>query len=80
LEILAANSPQAPAVPCTPGAPTDTITEVVNAGNSSLSYDPSTDTYTYVWKTAKAWANTCRQLVLTLIDGSQHTALFKFTK
>jgi hypothetical protein len=48
--------------------------------SSSLSYDPSTDTYTYVWKTAKVWANTCRQLVLTLIDGSQHTALFKFTK
>ena len=50
------------------------------AGGSSLSYDSGSDTYTYVWKTDKAWANTCRQLVVTLIDGTSHVANFQFTK
>jgi hypothetical protein len=50
----------------------------VTAGSSSLSYDATTDQYVYVWKTDKAWANTCRQLMVTLDDGSVHTAEFKF--
>jgi hypothetical protein len=36
------------------------------------------DQYTYVWKTDRAWANTCRQLMLKLSDGSVHTANFRF--
>jgi hypothetical protein len=45
-----------------------------------LSFDPATNTYTYVWKTEKAWANTCRQLIVTLKDGSVQRANFNFTK
>jgi hypothetical protein len=52
----------------------------VTAPNSSLSYDASTDQYTYVWKTEKAWAGTCHQLVVSLTDGTFHRADFKFTK
>jgi hypothetical protein len=53
----------------------------VTAGSSSLSYDATTDHYTYVWKTKKEWANTCRQLVVTLNDGSTpHLANFEFVK
>ena len=48
------------------------------AGSSTLSYDASTDTYTYVWKTEKPWAGTCRQLVVKLKDGTFHRAIFKF--
>ena len=48
-------------------------------GNSGLSYDPRTDTYTYVWKTEKAWAGTCRRLVVGFADGSVRTADFSFT-
>lgn len=80
LGILAAGFPQAPAVPCTPGSPTDSITEVVTAGNSRLSYDQATLSYTYVWKTDKAWANTCRELHIRLTDGSLHKARFQFGK
>lgn len=29
----------------------DAVSETVNVGGSSLSYDAATDTYTYVWKT-----------------------------
>ena len=43
-------------------------------------YDPATDTYTYVWKTDKAWANTCRELLVKLKDASVHTAVFHFVR
>ena len=49
-------------------------------GNSGLTYDPSNDRYTYVWKTQKQWAGTCRELTVELVDGTSHTALFTFTK
>ncbi len=49
----------------------------MTAGSSGLSYDPATDTYTYVWKTNKAWAGPCRQLILGLNDGTFHVAFFK---
>lgn len=52
----------------------------VTARSSSLAYDASTDTYTYLWKTDKAWANTCRQLQIKLSDGSLHVANFEFKK
>src|SRR6266540_3231667 len=50
----------------------------VTAGGSSLSYDAESDTYTYVWKTEKSWAGTCRQLIVRLNDGSERVAFFKF--
>jgi hypothetical protein len=34
--------------------------------------------YGYVWKTSKGWGGTCRQLQVLLVDGTLHTALFKF--
>jgi hypothetical protein len=58
----------------------DAIESTVTAGGSSLTYDALTDTYTYVWKTEKAWANTCRQFILGLSDGSSHRAVFQFKK
>ena len=58
----------------------DAIEETVTTGGSSLSYDPSLDRYTYVWKTNRAWAGTCRQLVVKLDDGTYHWANFKFVR
>ena len=58
----------------------DALEENVTAGSSSLSYDATTDQYTYVWKTNKGWANTCRELVVKLDDGTEHLANFKFIK
>ncbi|HET7181588.1 MAG TPA: PxKF domain-containing protein [Candidatus Limnocylindrales bacterium] len=34
--------------------------------------------YTYQWKTDKAWAGTCRQFIVQLIDGTYHRANFSF--
>jgi uncharacterized protein len=80
LSIFAVGSPASQQIACDSSAPVDILTETVTAGGSSLSYDPLTDTYTYVWKTDKAWANSCRQLVVTLNDGTTHIADFNFTK
>lgn len=77
LNILASGAPSSQGIACTGGTPDD-IEQTVTAGSSSLSYDAATNTYSYVWKTNKSWAGTCRQLIVTLVDGTQHLANFKF--
>src|SRR5207249_3221972 len=58
----------------------DDVTGTLTAGGSSLSYDPAADLYTYVWKTDKTWAGSCRELAVTLSDNTVHKASFKLTK
>jgi hypothetical protein len=77
LDIFAAGYPASKKIAST-GGPTDAVEVTLNAGNSSLSYDSKTGVYTYIWKTDKAWAGTCRQLVLRLGDGTERVADFKF--
>ena len=50
------------------------------AGASTLTYDAVAGQYVYVWKTNKAWANTCYRFDLGLNDGSDHTFEVKFSK
>ncbi len=78
LSIFAAGYPRSQVIACDGTANVDGIEQTVTAGGSSLSYDPSTDTYSYVWKTDKSWAGACRQLVLAFADGSVQRANFKF--
>ena len=80
LDVLAPGYPKSQQIACDASAPADGVEETVTAGSSSLSYDVTTDRYSYVWKTNSAWAGTCRQLVVELDDGSVHKAFFKFTK
>jgi len=79
LDIFATGYPKSGIISCSSTAPIDAIETTVTAGGSSLTYDPVTDRYNYVWKTEKSWTN-CRQLTVKLIDGSLHYANFKFTK
>jgi len=76
--IFATGSPASSPIACDASDPGSLIEETVNAGGSSLSYDPATGQYTYVWKTDRAWKGTCRMLVVTLIDNTQHLAKFRF--
>ena len=76
--IFTSGYPKSQVVTCDRSAPVDDVEETVSAGGSSLSYDAATNQYVYVWKTDKAWAQTCRRLVLRLIDGSDHVAAIKF--
>jgi hypothetical protein len=81
LVIFDAEYPQSWQITCDTTAPVDDITTTtVTTGGSSLTYEPSTAEYIYVWKTDKAWAGTCRQFLMKLTDGSQHVANFQFTK
>jgi hypothetical protein len=61
-------------VPCgdAPAGPWGTAT------TGTLSY--RADRYTYLWKTEKAWAGTCRQLNVVLADGTYHHANVRFPK
>lgn len=77
LGIMAAGSPTSAQVSCSTSAVID-VEGTVTAGGSSLSYDASSDRYNYVWKTEGSWAGQCRVLNVTLIDGTTHTAYFKF--
>ena len=80
LDILPAGSPSSVQVVCADGSVPDDVEQTVAAGSSSLSYAAGTETYTYVWKTQKAWTGTCRQFTLRLMDGTAHTAIFDFRK
>jgi len=78
LNIFAVGSPSSGPIACNSSDPASDLTETVTAGGSSLSYDPTTDRYSYVWKTDASWAGTCRQLVVELNDGTIHRANFRF--
>jgi Tol biopolymer transport system component len=77
LDIFADGYPRSGKIPADPNAPLDDIEQNETAGESSLSYDSTTDRYTYVWKTDKAWFGQSRQLVLKLDDGSEREANFE---
>ncbi|CAN5604301.1 hypothetical protein BH24ACT15_BH24ACT15_28530 [soil metagenome] len=80
LSIFAPGFPRAQLMQCETNAPIDAIDETVSANSSGLSYDAASDRYTYVWKTDKGWANSCRQLQGKVIDGETYTAKFTFSK
>jgi hypothetical protein len=80
LNIFSPGYPASQQVACNASVPSDTIEETATAGASGLTYDAVADQYVYVWKTEKAWANTCRQLTVKLSDGTNHVASFSFAK
>jgi hypothetical protein len=78
LNIFAVNSPASGQIACNSNDPAVDLTEIDTPGASGLTYNAGSDQYHYNWKTLKAWENTCRQLVVTLNDGTEHRANFKF--
>jgi hypothetical protein len=77
LDIFASGYPSSTQVVCG-NIVEDAIEQIFTAGSSSLSYNTSSDQYTYVWKTQSSWAGTCRTLIVKLDDGTYHRANFKF--
>jgi len=78
LDIFDDGFPKSFKIDCDTGEDPDPIEQTVTSGGSSLSYDPDSARYTYVWKTQKAWAGTCRRFKLGLDDGSNRTFDVKF--
>jgi hypothetical protein len=75
LAIFAAGYPASVRIDCTTGAALGAVEPASPAGKSGLTFNLGT--YTYVWKTEKAWAGTCRELRVLLVDGTMHTARFR---
>jgi predicted extracellular nuclease len=80
LDIFAAGYPVSQQIACDTGDLLGTAKATQTAGASGLTYDPTADMYTYVWKTDKPWADTCRLLTVMLNDGTTQQAIFHFTK
>ena len=78
LDIFAAGYPQSGQVDCTTLAPIGPLQPTANPAGNPLSYDATTDRYTYPWKTVGAWMNTCRALVLRFTDNVNQVAYFSF--
>ena len=78
LNIFAAGSPNSVQINCNSSDPILPVEQTETAGNSSLTYDSTSNQYKYTWKTESSWKNTCRQLTVTLKDGTVHVAKFKF--
>jgi uncharacterized protein len=78
LNIFLTGYPVSQRVACDTGSLLGDIKPTDTPGSSSLTYDPSSGQYNYVWKTEKAWTGTCRQVVVKLIDGTTQVANFKF--
>jgi MBG domain-containing protein/thrombospondin type 3 repeat protein len=76
--VLKAGSPTSVEVSCR-AARSENEIEEHEAGRRGL-HGEGRYKYKYVWKTNPGWAGTCRKLVLTLVDGSTHEALFRFKK
>jgi probable HAF family extracellular repeat protein len=78
LAVVAAGFPGSVPIACESGSALDEIEQTVTTNASALTYDATTDTYSYLWKTDKAWAGSCRQLNVRLADGTNHEAKFQF--
>lgn len=77
--VFASGYPRSHRISCTaPG--TSLGDDKPTAGK--LTYDRATARYNYKWETLKSWAAPaiCRQAVLRLLDGTEHSANFKFVK
>ena len=81
LDIFAGGYPRWQSTSC-PAAPNDNPVDETTtaAGGNTLTYDATTGLYTYVWKSAKNWANSCGDLVMRFADGSEYSARFQFKK
>jgi adhesin/invasin len=79
LAIFAAGSPASQQLSCTTLATTGEL-QPVATDDISLSYNKLTQHYVLRWQTSTSLDGGCRALVLTLADGSTHTAYFSFSK
>jgi hypothetical protein len=77
LAVIAAGFPASVQFDCAKREPVGDPAATKAAGGSSLSYDPASGAYTYAWKTDKAWAGTCRALVMKLAGDTWHMAAFR---
>ena len=69
MDVLAGGSPSVQA--CGGGDAT--------RADGKLSYDSDAGQYVYVWKTDRAWAGSCREVTVRLVDGSAKSVSFRMS-
>lgn len=78
LAIVAAGFPiSRSSTACDPSVPDPSVATETES-RSGLRYDTTAGRYVYAWKTERSWAGQCREFVLRLIDGSDHTTTVQF--
>jgi MBG domain-containing protein/thrombospondin type 3 repeat protein len=78
LAVLKNGSPTSSPISCKAVRSENEVDEIETSRRGGLSRDGGKSKFKYIWRTDKNWAGTCRKLVLTLVDGSVHEALFRF--
>ena len=73
-DVLAAGYPQAAPVSCTAPEAVTSGEPTSGVGNPSAEVG---DDFHYDWKTDRSWHG-CRALIVKLVDGSYHRAVFDF--
>jgi hypothetical protein len=58
--------------------PCGVTTNDSSTASGSLAYNSGPDRYTFSWPSAKSWAGSCREFLLTLRDGTTHAAYISF--
>jgi hypothetical protein len=76
--VLKNGSPTSSPISCKAVRTENVVDETEPAIRSGLRQDGARSKFKYTWKTDPKWAGSCRKLVLTLVDGSSHEALFRF--
>jgi microsomal dipeptidase-like Zn-dependent dipeptidase len=78
LDVLLGGTASSVPIACSATDVVDPVEVTVSlTGGSQLTYDPVSDQYQFNWKTDKAWAGSCRRLLVRLDDGSTHSADFQ---
>jgi hypothetical protein len=66
-------------ITCNAGPFPFSVTLTTPVATPGVQYDYATGQYTLTWKTDAAWKGTCRSVIVTLNDGTQHKLNIKFT-
>ena len=77
-DVVAGGSPTVQRIDCKTLEPVGEPEPASSVSRGGVHRRPESTLYTYLWRTERRWAGTCRQLNLELVDGSEHRASFAF--
>lgn len=78
LAIVLGGSPASQQIDCETRLPLGAPEPISTPGSSGFVFQPAESAYQANWKTEREWAGTCRQLSVSLDDGTQYVAFFSF--
>ncbi|HXV58660.1 MAG TPA: Calx-beta domain-containing protein [Gaiellaceae bacterium] len=79
LDVLQ-GAPQSRRIDCSTFEPLGQLEPAATPSWDAFGYQAHTGRYYFPWKTTSAFEKTCREFVLTLSDGSSHSAYLEFVK